>query len=254
MTVFAEYARFYDTLYQKKNYGLECDYLEQVFALSGKPVHTILDLGCGTGGHALELSRRGFQVTGVDQSKEMLSQARKKSISLPRQNRPVFHQSDIRSLQIDQKFDVVVSMFAVMCYMTTNQDLKAAISTARNHLNPDGLFFFDAWFGPAVLSQKPSDRYRIFETDSGKVIRFVTPIMDVQNQTVAVNYKILNIVDRQINSEINETHIMRYLFCQELNLLFGQTNFCVLQFSPFMKLNHPLTEDEWNFSVIARAC
>ena len=93
------YADQYDLLYSDKDYEAECDLLEEVFRRYGTgPVQTILDLGCGTGSHALLLARRGYQVTGVDRSQEMLAQARQKAASdasgsgyIP----PTFHQSDV---------------------------------------------------------------------------------------------------------------------------------------------------------------
>jgi len=57
MTVFNAYASSYDGLYRDKDYEAECDFLEQIFARYARaPIRTILDLGCGTGGHALALT------------------------------------------------------------------------------------------------------------------------------------------------------------------------------------------------------
>ena len=74
-----DYAQQYDVLYQDKDYDAETDLLERVFAAHGLAGNAILDLGCGTGQHALRLARRGYEVTGVDRSPEMLSIARVKA-------------------------------------------------------------------------------------------------------------------------------------------------------------------------------
>jgi predicted TPR repeat methyltransferase len=59
MDVFKDYAKYYDLLYQEKNYEEECDFIEQVFrGFSKLKVKSILELGCGTGGHAIPLARR----------------------------------------------------------------------------------------------------------------------------------------------------------------------------------------------------
>lgn len=67
------YASVYDLLYQDKDYAGECDLLTRLFADFGaSPIGSVLDLGCGTGGHAMPLARRGFRVTGVDAAPAML--------------------------------------------------------------------------------------------------------------------------------------------------------------------------------------
>ena len=93
MTVFGSYAQFYDILYQDKDYEAECDFLEQIFdRYAPGPVRTILDLGCGTGGHTLPLARRGYEVVGVDRSEKMLAEARRDDapVFLGMHEQPVF--------------------------------------------------------------------------------------------------------------------------------------------------------------------
>ena len=75
--VFEDYSKFYDTFYKDKDYSEECDFIESVFQrYSGRPVKTILDLGCGTGGHTIPLAERGYLLTGVDLSAWMLKEAK----------------------------------------------------------------------------------------------------------------------------------------------------------------------------------
>ena len=71
--IFGEaYAQQYDLLYQGKNYDAEVALLERLFAKHDLTGNAVLDLGCGTGQHAIRLARRGYEVTGVDRSPEML--------------------------------------------------------------------------------------------------------------------------------------------------------------------------------------
>lgn len=66
MSVFQSYADYYDVLYSDKDYGAECDFLESIFGrYCNRPVRTILDLGCGTGGHTFVLAERGYQISGL---------------------------------------------------------------------------------------------------------------------------------------------------------------------------------------------
>ncbi len=254
MTVFGAYANFYDSLYADKDYSAECDFLEEIFQQhAGYPVRTILDVGCGTGGHTLQMARRGFKVTGVDRSGPMLSVARTKADSIKVDHYPVFREGDARTLNLATKFDVVLSMFAVMSYMTTNDDLMGAFRTARKHLNAGGLFIFDAWYGPAVLADRPTDRFKIVESDGERMFRFVRPEIDLFRHIVNVHYKVLRIKEREVVEEVEEMHSMRFLFPQEIISYLGSAGFRVLRICPFMRIGENIGERDWNMAVVAQA-
>ena len=76
MSVFNEYARYYDLLYRDKDYGAETDYIHNLIQKQNPGCRTILNLGCGSGRHDRCLVERGYAVTGVDLSEEMLTAAR----------------------------------------------------------------------------------------------------------------------------------------------------------------------------------
>jgi SAM-dependent methyltransferase len=253
MNVFNKYAKYYDLLYNEKDYETEIFFLEKIFsAYAKRPVRDILDLGCGTGGHSILLAQRGYQVVGIDQSEEMLSEAEIKTKGLTSPLiAPKFQKGDIRNFRTDQKFDAVISMFAVMSYMISNNDLLDAVKTAKNHLKPGGLFYFDAWFGPAVLTEKPSDRYKIIKSDNEQIIRFAQPNTSIENQTVDVKYKILQISNNIVLNEIDEIHTMRYFFPQEIIFYLKSVGFDTVSVFPFLNIDQPLSEKDWNIAVVA---
>ena len=76
LPAFSLSGRWYDALYADKPYTKECDFIEEAFKRYAvdRP-KKILDIGCGTGGHALELARRGYNVTGIDASRIMIKAA-----------------------------------------------------------------------------------------------------------------------------------------------------------------------------------
>ena len=248
---FEDYANFYDFLYSDKNYQEECNFVKRIFDTYGEgEIRTILDLGCGTGSHALIFSDMGYTVTGVDLSEKMLRLAVDKARE---QNRQIhFLEGDIRHLDLKQKFDAVVVMFNVLGYQTTNQDVENALRSARTHLNQNGLFICDVWFGPAVLREKPSERTKTIKQENGKVVRYARPVLDIINQTVEVNYTVSKTGGVQRQAEVKESHLVRFFFYQELLAFLERNGFEVLKICPFLELDGRVDERCWNISVIGK--
>ena len=249
MPVFGDYAKFYDNLYEDKDYAAECDFVEETYArFSPRPVKIVLDLGCGTGGHAIILAQRGYSLTGIDRSDVMLAEARKK---MARQKFDL-HLGDVRTIRLDRQFDSVISMFAVMSYMTTNDDLAAVFATVSKHLVPGGLFIFDSWFGPGVFSDLPTPRIKEIVTGEERIIRLTRPEMDVIRQVVSVNFHVLRFKGKQVLEEVKETHLMRPLFLQEILLLGRQNGLQLAQVCEFLEMNRQPSLKTWNISVVLK--
>jgi SAM-dependent methyltransferase len=254
MTPFAEnYAKQYDRLYTDKDYSAECDVIETLLARSDTPVRRILDLGCGTGGHALPLAQRGMHVTGVDRSAGMLACAREKANSLGLVDRIALHHSPIQGFDCGRTFDAVTCLFAVLSYLTSNDDLFAGLETARRHLAPGGIFIFDFWHGPAVLTDRPTERTRVIEHAGTRTLRHARPEFDFAANVVRVHYHLLELHGSEVVAETNETHAMRYLFRPELDFFCAQAGFELTAFHPFLKPDRPATERDWNVTAVARA-
>lgn len=248
MDVFKKYADFYDQLYEDKDYEKECAFIKQIFEThSTKEIRSVLDLGCGTGSHALIFANMGYDVTGIDLSEAMLGIAQTKAAESDKNLK--FQKQDIRHLELAQQFDAAVAMFAVMGYQTSNKDFEDTLISVYSHLSPGGLLVFDVWFGPAVLTEKPQDRMKIVKSQNKKIIRYAHPILDVVHHTVEVNYTILEITDQKA-TEITEHHLMRYFFYQEIAYFLEKSGFKLLQIKPFMDLKHDVDESCWNIVVI----
>lgn len=249
--VFQEtYANVYDALYQDKDYEKECDFIEALFIKYNHKPKTILDLGCGTGGHALILAKRGYSILGIDRSGEMLNIAKRKA-----QNAGLeieFKQGDITDISLNNKFDSVIAMFAVMSYQTTNKAIASVCKVAKEHLNPGGLFIFDCWHGFGVLSDRPVPRIKEIDMGNGeKIIRFTQPELDIINQIVKVNFRIFKLKDNTFE-EAFETHPMRFLFPQEIRYFLEMAGFTEIHFCPFLEPSRELKETDWNLTVVAR--
>ena len=180
---FRRYAEYYDILYRDKDYESECDFIEEIFAkYSAMEVKTILDAGCGTGGHAIPLAKRGYKVVGIDKSEIMIKKAREKSKDVE------FYVNDITDFKFDKKFDTCIAMFAVVSYITSTGDVLKAFENIREHLKENGLFISDVWNGLAVLRLLPERRVKIAEFNKLKIIRIAEPELDTFNHLCKVHY------------------------------------------------------------------
>jgi SAM-dependent methyltransferase len=252
--VFNAYASYYDLLYEDKDYAAEVEYVVSHILEHTPQAKRILELGCGTGAHAEHLARMGYTVHGVDMSKEMLARAEVRKATLPADvaGRLSFSLGDARSVRTEQIYDVVISLFHVMSYQTSNADLNATYETAAIHLSPGGLLLFDYWYGPAVLIQKPEVRVRRLENDAIKVTRIAEPVIHINNSVVAVNYTVfIEVKETGHVEQIKETHRMRYLFPPELQC-YGAGKFRELGSYAWMT-NKPLNAETWGgFQLLVR--
>jgi SAM-dependent methyltransferase len=220
--VFGTYATYYDTLYQNKDYEAECDFVERMLGQHAQgPVKSILDMGCGTGGHAI----------------------------------PLIHIGDVRDLDLGQTFDAVIFMFAVIAYQTTNAGLNGALRSARRHLEPGGLVLFDTWYGPGVLADPPTDRIRETEDpdDGSRIVRITQPAHDRLAQTIEVRFRVLHLQGERLVGEVRESHLLRYLFPQELDFHLEQAGFRLRKLCPFMHPDAEISRAHWNVAVVAEA-
>lgn len=101
---------------------------------------SILDVGCGTGSASLLLADRGLDVVGVDASAEMIMEAGRKTEG--RENIR-FEVQRMESLQLPERFDLAVSLFDTVNYVTDPNDLQEAFRRIHHHLLPEGLWVFD---------------------------------------------------------------------------------------------------------------
>ncbi len=248
------YASTYDLLYKEKNYEAECDFLEELFRrYNGKDIKHLLDMGCGTGGHAIPLARRGYKVSGIDHSPEMVAIAKQKAEAQGLSDHIRFETGNIRNAELKNIFDAVICMFAVIGYQTSNDDLFATLQTVRNHLKPKGLFICDFWYGPAVLKQRPSERIKFLHEEEDRIIRIASPEIDTQKNLATISYHLLRLRGVQLVEETQELHQMRYLFQPEIEFFLSQSRMKLVHICPFMQLNDAVSEDTWNVTAVAQA-
>ena len=224
MEVFKDYAYYYNAFYQDKDYKTEAEQVDHLLKRYGHNIKTLISLGCGTGRYEMELSKLGYQCAGIDLSSLMIDIARKNA-----ENADMnidFQVADIRTYISQKQFDAVISLFHVMSYQNKNDDILEAFRSARSGLRQDGLFLFDAWYGPGVLTDKPVVRVKEIENEKSRLIRVARPAMHDEENIVDVNYEVF-VIDKATGKTktINEVHNMRYFFRPEMELLLAAADF-----------------------------
>lgn len=250
MDNFNFYAKYYDLLYSDKDYNAEVNYLNTLINKFGDISNKkILDLGCGTGIHANIFSKLGYKVDGVDMSLKMINQAKSKHVKNLALS---FFQSNITEFRNEKQYNVVTSLFHVISYQNSNVDLLNAFKTAYVHLKQNGLFIFDFWYGPGVLTDRPEPRVKKLENSLIMVERKAKPVLHVNDNVVDVNYDIMiRNKETQDQQQILEKHSMRYFFINELTFYLKTVGFETLNYFEWMTLEVPDT-NSWNVVLIAR--
>lgn len=222
MTAFGGYARYYDLLYRDKDYRGETEFVHRLICEHAPNAHRVLELGCGTGMHGVMLAEQGYDVSGLDLSEDMLAAAAQRLAGLTPAitSRVRFVHGDVRDFHFEGRFDAVLALFHVMSYQLTNDDLRAVFDKVKAHLAPGGVFIFDCWYGPAVLTDRPAVRVKHLADDDVAVTRIAVPTLHPELNRADVQYQLF-IRDKRRNTveELSEVHRVRYLFRPELELL-----------------------------------
>ncbi len=156
-SLFENYAQKYDKECFVQGTAGECDFIEA--EIGRDKTKKILDIGCGTGRHSIELTKRGYNVTGVDlsasQLKRAMEKAREAGITID------FQQHDARNLPFDGEFDLAIMLCeGGFSLMETDEMNYAILKSAARALNGQGKLIFTTLNGLFPLFHSVSDFYK----------------------------------------------------------------------------------------------
>jgi len=134
-------ADIYDSFMSDADYKGLVDYIEEILESEKAKVDVVVDLGCGTGSFAVEMAKRDYDVIGIDNSVEMLSNAKNKAVDEDLDI--LLLQQDMCEFELYDKADLIVSFMDTVNYITDEKVLKKLFSNVNEFLEDDGLFIFD---------------------------------------------------------------------------------------------------------------
>lgn len=137
---FSRFNRHYDKfMVRYVDYEAWVDYVVRIFGHLHFDPKTVLDIACGTGIPTLILARRGYRMTGVDRSPEMLAILESKRGDLP----VATVRADIRDFVVHEPLDAAICLYDSMNYLLAEDDLVRCFGCVRTAVVPGGLFVFD---------------------------------------------------------------------------------------------------------------
>lgn len=180
------FADYYDQITGHKNYHGEAKALSAfLMERSHGSCRRLLDIGCGTGGHAILLANMGIDVTAVDLSPDMIRVAAAKASNVR------FACGDIADMGIgDDDFDGAYSLFNVVNCLPGLDALERFFAAVAARVRAGGLFFIETWNPIAVIAVPPEVVERTFTGNQETVVRKVTPMSDFLRQRLDLRYDI----------------------------------------------------------------
>lgn len=243
MSIFSEhYAETYDDLYADKDYWREANFVQSVVMRhceNGNVAKTLLDLGSGTGRHLECFQKLGFSCTGVERSLAMASHSRKRLKGID------IYENDILNLNLKSQFNVVVSLFDVLSYQTSNLEVEQFFATLRNHLDVNGVGIVDFWHSSGLIKSPPAVRFRTLNVRNGRVVRVTQPSVNWLTNVTKLEIWNCQLGDDSQYEESVETHFMRAFSIQELELFATNSDLKVVESGPWFR-DSALVDTDWH--------
>ncbi len=150
---FDDISQYYDLMYvNQDSYAEEVSQIKMIVDLYKKSSGMqLLDIACGTGGHAMYL-KENYNVTGIDLSRAMLDIAREKISDVK------FIEADMFNFNLGIKYDVILNLYGSICFAESYNQLIDGISCASMHLKEGGVYILTPWstvdtFKPGIVSK-----------------------------------------------------------------------------------------------------
>ena len=223
------FAGIYDALMKNVDYAKWADQIEALFRKYGKRPKTVVDLACGTGGITNILASRGYAVTGVDRSWDMLRIAKEKAgkngLRIP------YVCQDMTGLELHRPVDAMVCTCDGFNYILDRTDLKRTLQRITRYLNPGGILIFD--ISSYYKLSSILGNHTMADTDEDISLIWLNQF-DKDTQILEMHLTFF-IREGSLYRRLEETHLQRAYREEEITALLEECGFCGTEvFSPFL--------------------
>ena len=185
MESYSALAASYDELTQDVGYEKRADFVERLFSHSRIPVHTVLDLACGTGTMTAIFTERGYELIGVDGSEDMLLEARDKAQALTGIP-PLFLHQSMPELDLYGTVDAAFCCLDSLNYLTDPRDVRETFRRLHLFIAPGGALVFDVHalakleaMDSQVWLDEREDVYCVWRTEYSRRSRLLDYYVDI---------------------------------------------------------------------------
>ncbi len=215
-TAYNQLAKYYDLLYQDKDYPKEARFIRQIVRRRCPNAKSLLDVGCGTGTH-LRLLQDDFKtLAGVDLSPQIVTEAKKK---VPQAQ---FAVGDMKTFRLNQRFDVLTCLYSVFNYNLTPKEARQTLKNFASHLQPKGLLIL-ALYTPHNTEKKLSLHLgRDERTQVAKLNQFT---YDPKTQLETSEFMVLIKEGEKLDFFTETNHQLRVYGVKELTSLLREEGF-----------------------------
>jgi len=224
MSIYDRFSEYYDLIYKDmKDYEVEIERVERFFGKFARTRPTsILDIGCGTGSHALLLAKHGYDVVGIDTAEKMVQKAKEKAA---REKVKVdFLVQDMREIRLDKRFDCAICMFGGFGYVTDSGDVSKVFRSVNQHLTDGGLFLFEFW-NVGGVRPSPYQSWMRFEDNGLDLYRLSESNLDPCTNVLGIEMHFVLVRENRLVEVFDERHDIRCYTIPEIQFYLEHTGF-----------------------------
>ena len=245
--LYTKLAKYYDFIHTFRDYKGQVEFLVDVMNKYCPETEAVLDICCGTGSHAVLLAEKGYKVTGVDMSEEMLSLAREKNKN---SDNPLYVQADMRTLNLhfDAVYDMAYCLGVSFAQLSSYSEIYQTLDSVHDVLKPGGVFVFDVPNGWRMLHVET--RKYFGEDRNAKVVRIDTGYIDKMRRMMHLD-SVWIINEGGTHSIESSTEEIRIFFPDELEEVVSQ-RFEILAMLGDRSLNSSFQPDSEHIVMVLR--